>query len=186
MKKLTIYEICACALITAIMCILSPVAIPIGPVPVTLGLFVVYLAVFILGCRGAVVSTILYILMGMAGLPVFSGYTGGVAKIAGPTGGYLLGYVFVALIGGVAAEKSAYNLWIAGAALVLGTLVAYVFGTAWFMFVTKNALVYSLGVCVLPFIPFDIAKIVIASALGKAVRVALIRAHLLAGTQGNA
>jgi len=183
MKKLTIYEICLCALLTAILCILSPIAIPVGPVPVTLGLFVIYLSVFILGCRGTVISTLLYLLLGLVGLPVFSGFSGGFAKLAGPTGGYLIGYVFVALIGGMVADKSGFKLAISEAGLLVGTIVAYAFGTAWYMFITGNSLMASIMVCVLPFIPFDAAKIAVAAVLGRAVHVALAKANLLAAMQ---
>ena len=181
MKKMTVYEMCVCALFTALLCVLGPIAVPIGPVPVTLGLLVIYLSVYLLGCRGTVISTVLYLLLGMVGLPVFSGYSGGLAKLAGATGGYLIGFIFVALIGGFVAEKSAYNIWKTGAALVAGTLVAYGFGTAWFVIITQNSIVYALTVCVLPFIGFDAIKIVLATAFGKAVRVALTKAHLIPG-----
>ena len=179
MKKLSIYELCTCALFTALLCVLGPVSIPIGPVPVTLGLFVIYLSVYLMGYRDAVISTVVYLLLGMAGLPVFSGYTGGMGKLFGPTGGYLIGFVFVALIGGFFAEKTVFNVWKTGAALTVGTLVAYAFGTVWFVIVTSNSFIYSLGVCVLPFIPFDFLKIVAATVLGKATRAALIKAHLI-------
>ena len=179
MKKSSIYETCVCALFAAILCILSPLAIPVGPVPVTLGLFVIYLSIYLLKCREVMLSTVLYLLIGLAGLPVFSGFSGGAAKLVGPTGGYLIGYIFVALIGGFIADKSAHKLIITELGLVLGTLVAYVFGTAWYMFITENTLTAALGVCVLPFIPFDIIKIVIAALLGRTIRSALNKAHLL-------
>ena len=88
------------AVMTALLCILGPLVIPIGPVPLSLATFGILLAAYILGPVQGAGAVLLYIAMGAIGLPVFSGFQAGFAKIAGPTGGYLLGYFFLALIAG--------------------------------------------------------------------------------------
>ena len=175
----TLYQLTVCALMAALMCILGPMSIPIGPVPVSLTNLVIYLAVYLLGTRGSTISYVVYLLLGAVGLPVFSGYQGGLGKLAGPTGGYLAGFILMAIISGVFLEKSGCNTVITGLGMVLGTAVAYLFGTIWFVFEMQCELWYALTVCVFPFIPFDLGKIVIAAVLGQAIRSALVKSNLL-------
>lgn len=181
-KKSKLYHSICCALMAAIMCIFGPMSIPIGPIPISLTNLVIYFTIFLLGTKGAVISYIIYMLIGMAGLPVFSGYQGGLAKIAGPTGGYLVGFIFIALIGGLFMEKSNAHPFFTFFGMVFGTIVAYAFGTIWFVYLMKTTFQQALTVCVFPFIPFDLAKMVVATALGKAVRMALTKANLIETT----
>lgn len=90
------------ALMTAIICVIAPFAIiiPISPVPISLATFAIYLTIIILGWKDGVISVVLYVFLGFAGAPVFTGFTGGAAKILGPTGGYIIGYIFLAFIEG--------------------------------------------------------------------------------------
>ena len=178
-EKSTVYQLTTCALMAALMCILGPMAIPIGPVPVTLTNLVIYLAVYLLGLKGAAVSYVVYLLLGAVGLPVFSGFQGGLGKLAGPTGGYLVGFVLMVLICGFALERFHARPVPTMIGMAAGTLVAYLFGTVWFVFQMQCAVWHALTICVLPFIPFDLAKIVIATGLGKAIRAALVKGHLL-------
>lgn len=178
-KKSTVYQLTTCALMAALMCILGPNSIPIGPVPVSLTNLVIYLAVYLLGTKGSTISYIVYLFLGMVGLPVFSGYEGGFGKLAGPTGGYLIGFILMAIVCGIFMEKSHANVWITSLGMVLGTIVAYLFGTVWFIHQLDYTWGQALAVCVWPFIPFDLIKIVIAGILGKSIRHALSKAHLL-------
>lgn len=178
-KRFTIYQLATCALMAALMCVLGPMSIPIGPIPVSLTNFVIYLAVYLLGMKGATVSYLIYLLIGAAGMGVFSGYEGGIGKLAGPTGGYLIGFILMVIICGFVMEKSHSNTIITIIGMIVATLVAYLFGTVWFVFQMQCDVWYALTVCVFPFIPFDIAKILIATALGKALRKVLIKSHLL-------
>lgn len=180
-SKQHLYFLCSCALMTALLCILAPLSIPIGPVPVSLAILAVCLDTYILGMKGALISVLVYLLLGAAGLPVLAGFTGGLAKLAGPTGGYLAGYLLTAAIGGRAAEKSRRRLLPTALGLAAGVLAAYFAGTLWFVHVTGSELGYALSVCVLPFIPFDLAKIAAAVLIGAPVRSALLRAGLLEG-----
>lgn len=179
MKKNQLYQMTTCAIMAALMCVLGPMSVPIGPVPVTLTNLVLYLSVFLLGTKGATVSYLVYLLLGAVGLPVFSGYQGGLAKLAGPTGGYLVGFILMTIIGGLFMQFSKVNPIITGLGMALGTAVTYLFGTIWFVNLMKCEFGYALGVCVFPFIPFDLGKIVIACVLGTAVRAALSKANLL-------
>ena len=106
-RKMTTAHMTVTALMTAITCILGPLSlpIPISPVPVSLTNLVIYFMAYVLGAKLSVISYMVYLLLGMAGLPVFSGFSGGLAKLAGPTGGYLIGFIFLAAIAGFCVEK---------------------------------------------------------------------------------
>ena len=109
---------------------------------------------------------LLVMLLGAVGIPVFAGFMGGPAVLLGKTGGYVIGYIFIALATALAVERSG-KLPVIGAAMLAGLLVCYGFGTAWFMAVTGADLVSALGWCVLPFIVPDVCKGVLACVLGR-------------------
>ena len=138
-----------------------------------------YVTVYLLGAKKGCISYLIYMLLGVVGLPVFSGYTGGIAKLAGPTGGYLVGFILLALISGIVLEKTNRNIVWSFVGMVAGTAIAYLFGTVWFVIQAQCTVGYALSVCVMPFIPFDLLKMVIAIALGKVVFIALKRSSLL-------
>ena len=101
-KKMSTRQMTIIALMTAVTCILGPLAIPLpfSPVPISFTNLAIYFSIFVLGTYSATVSYLVYLLIGMVGLPVFSGFAGGFGKMAGPTGGYLVGFIFMALIAG--------------------------------------------------------------------------------------
>ena len=101
---LTTAQMTVAALMTAVMCILGPMALPlpVSPVPISLTNLVLYFMIYILGTKLSLISLGIYLLLGAVGLPVFSGFAGGLGKLAGPTGGYLLGFVFMTIISGFA------------------------------------------------------------------------------------
>lgn len=173
-------RITTCALMTALLCILAPLSVPIGPVPISLTNLVLYLSLFVMGTWDSLISCAIYLLLGAVGLPVFSGYSGGLAKLAGPTGGYLVGFLFMIVIAGPIMEKFERKIVPTFLGMVVGTAVEYALGTAWFVFQADATWAYALSVCVYPFIPFDLGKMVIGISLGKAVRYGLVRSHLLA------
>ena len=179
MKKATIFQLSLSAVMTALVCVLGPVSFPIGPVPVSLTILPLLLTAWLLGTKGALVTTALYLLLGAFGLPVFSGYQGGFHKLAGPTGGYLVGFLLMVLIAGLFMKLFKEKLVFSLLGCVLGILAAYALGTAWFMIQMQCDLPYALTVCVLPFIPFDLAKTAIAAAVGIPVKKALKKAALL-------
>ena len=150
------------ALFSAIICILAPFSFNVGVIPITLGTFAVYLAGALLGSKKGVIAVAVYILLGAVGLPVFSGFNGGFGVLLGMTGGYIIGYIPMALLTGLFAEKRKKLLPVG---MVLGTLACYVFGTAWFVISTGSALVPALELCVLPFLIGDAIKMIAVSAI---------------------
>ena len=186
-KKLTTYQLTLTAVMAAVICVLGPIsmAIPISPVPISLASMAVYLAVTVLGMKLGTLSCLIYLLLGLVGLPVFSGGSAGAAKLFGPTGGYLVGYLFLALIAGAFVGRYTENKWksIAFAALgmVLRTMVLYALGTAWLAYSAGMDFQAALWAGVIPFIPGDLVKMVIAVLLGSAVRGRLLRAGILEG-----
>lgn len=178
-KKLTTYQMAVTALMAAVMCVLGPLTVPIGAVPISLANFVICLTVWLLGPKFGTLSVAVYLCIGLIGVPVFSGYGAGLAKLAGPTGGYLVGYLLLALIGGLFIEKSNGNPVVSGIGLVLGDAACYVLGTAWFVFQMQCELGYALSVCVYPFIALDLAKIVVSCVVGALLRKRLVQAGVL-------
>lgn len=150
------------ALFAAIICIMAPFSLSVGVIPISLGTFAIYLAGGFLGGKKGIVAVCVYILLGAVGLPVFTGFTGGFAKLLGFTGGYIIGYIPLALITGIFAEK---NKALLPLGMILGTLACYAFGTAWFMISTGSELVPALLSCVVPFLVGDAIKIAAASAI---------------------
>ncbi len=171
LKSMVLTAVCA-----AVLCVLGPLSIPIGPVPVSLATFVICLMLYILGMKKSLAAVALYLLIGLAGLPVFSGFSGGPGKLLGPTGGYLIGYLLLALIGGWFVEKAGFGILLSVAGMILGTAVLYVLGTLWLAHAAGMSLKAALAAGVIPFIGVDLAKIVCAALLGPVLRKALARA----------
>ncbi len=165
---------------TAVMCILAPITIPVGPVPVSLATFVILLSVYILGMKRAMISVCLYLLIGLAGVPVFSGFSAGPAKLLGPTGGYLIGYIPMAAVTGLVTDKFFRKRIISAAGMILATIVLYALGTAWLAYSSKMAFTAALMAGVVPFIPLDLVKIVTAAIVGPVIRTRLESAGLVA------
>ena len=159
----------------ALLCIAGPFTIAIGPVPLSLATFAVYLAGAVLGWKRGTAAVVVYLLIGMTGVPVFSGFTGGFQKLAGVTGGYLVGYVICALVTGLGAgaPRQIRPAWILPACMVAGTAALYLLGTAWFMAQTGKALGAALSLCVIPFLPGDAVKIIAAVLISRPVRKAV-------------
>ena len=104
-KRGRVYPLAAAAVVAAVLCVVGPWSIPIGPVPLSLATLIISLGVYVLGAKLAAASVLVYLLLGAVGLPVFSNYGAGLAKVAGPTGGYLVGYLALALVGGWFVER---------------------------------------------------------------------------------
>lgn len=174
-SRQSILDMVYTAMFTAIICVCSIISINIGTVPITLQTFAVCVSAAMLGWKRGTISIILYILLGAAGLPVFAGFSGGIGILTGATGGYIIGFIFTALIVGICADKFDRKLVPLIISMVVGIAVCYALGTPWFMFVTNMDLKISLGYCVIPFLPFDAIKIVLATVivnrLSKAVKI---------------
>ena len=163
------------AVMAALICAAGPLTIAVGPVPLSLATFAVYMAGAILGKKRGMIATGLYLLIGTVGVPVFSGFSGGFQKLAGVTGGYLVGYLACAFFAGLGAEyaEKEGRKWILPAMTVLGTAILYIIGTAWFMIQTGNGPGTALGLCVLPFLPGDALKIAAVTIIAPTVKRAI-------------
>ena len=164
------------ALMTAVMCVLSPFSIPVGVIPISLSTFGLYLAVQILGGKKATIVCLMYLLIGFVGLPVFSGFTGGPAKLFGPTGGYLIGYLLLTVVAGFFVDKCPKKRKWCLLGLVLGTVACYGVGTMWLAVQTGLDFRRALMVGVVPFLFGDAVKIVASVWMGEVIRKAIISA----------
>lgn len=169
-----IREMTLAAVAAAIICICAPWKIPVGPIPITLATFAVYFVSAVLGWRRGTVATAVYVMLGTVGLPVFSGFMGGIHIVTGVTGGYIIGYIPLALITGLFSGAKRHWLMMP-LGMILGTAALYVFGTAWYCIAAKSAVLPAVSMCVLPFIPLDLVKIVAATLLAAGVKPAIGR-----------
>lgn len=169
------------AIFAALICVAAPYAIPMpGLVPISLGTFAIYLTGAMLGGKRGTVAVCVYILLGAIGLPVFTGFAGGFAKLLGPTGGYIVGYVPLVLLTGIFSDMQSKKHWTMPVGMVIGTAVMYAFSTAWFMIMNGSPLGTALMNCVVPFLIGDTIKIVLATVIAVP-----LRSRLNAIMQGN-
>jgi len=168
-------------LMTAILCILAPLSLPLplSPVPVSFGNMAVCFVVAVLGAKRGFLSVFLYILLGLAGLPIFSGFSGGIGKLLGPTGGYLIGYLFLALLFGFFVEHFHNRVVTNICGAVIGMILLYLFGTLWLAFQLNMDFISALWAGAIPYIPIDIIKITLAIILGSKLRKHLFQAQLI-------
>ena len=179
-RRGTVYSMAMVGVMAAVISVVAPWGIPIEPVPLSLCTFAIYLSVFVLDWRQSATATLVYVLLGSMGVPVFSGFVGGLSKVMGPTGGYIIGYVPMALVAGIIVCRFPKSRIMQLAGLVLGTAVLYALGTAWFCFQAGQSLGAALGLCVIPFIPGDMVKIVVALGVGPVIRSRLEKAGVYA------
>ena len=177
LRRSKTYRMSMTALMAAVICVLAPVSIPIGLVPISDTNLGIYLSLYLVGWKWGSVSYLVYMLIGMVGVPVFSGFTGGLAKLAGATGGYIVGFLPMAVIAGLVIDRYR-NRGIQLAGMIAGTAVCYALGTVWFCFVMTSTPIAALSACVFPFIPVDIVKMVISMTVGPLIRRRLVQAGL--------
>lgn len=174
--KLTPKDITQIGMFTALTAIGAFITIPAGPVPITLQSFFVLLSGIILGSRKAVFSQIAYVLLGLFGLPIFSGFSGGIQHMMKPSFGFLIGYIASAYCVGKIAEKEKASLGNLIMAVFAGTVVLYTVGLPYMYYIlnimlTKNLnLMQVLNMGMFMFIPGDTLKTVIAVFIGKKLR----------------
>lgn len=173
-EKMKTLDLVYIAIGAAIITVCSWISIPLT-VPFTLQTFAIFAALLILGGYRGTIAIIVYVLMGAVGLPVFSGFSGGLTKLLGNTGGYIVGFIFMGLIYSVMTGFFGEKLYVEIAALVIGLVVCYAFGTAWFMYVYAKStgavgIMSVLSWCVFPFIIPDIVKMAVAFVISGRVR----------------
>ena len=167
------------AAMAAVICVLGPLSIPlpISPVPISFTNLAIYFIVYVLDWRRATAAYGIYLLLGFAGLPVFSAFTGGPGKLLGPTGGYLIGFIFMVMVCGYFTGRfGSRAMHLLG--MVLGTAVAYLFGTVWLGYEAGYTFTQALALGVLPYLPGDLIKMAAACAVGPQLRARLAKAGL--------
>ena len=182
-KGLSTTDLAYIAICSVLIIICSWISIPTA-VPFTMQTFAVFCSLNLLGGKKGTIAVIVYLLIGAIGVPVFSGFKSGYAILIGPTGGYMLGFIFMGLIFIAGEILGKGKLKIRIAAMVIGLIVCYAFGTAWFMVVyTNNTGAIGLGTaltwCVIPFIVPDICKMILAIFLSEKLRKELRRGGLM-------
>ena len=173
-KQFSTLDLVCTAIFAALMAVCSWISIP-TLVPFTLQTFAVFLTLQMIGGRRGFFAILVYILLGAVGVPVFAEFTSGPSILFGSTGGYLIGFLFTALLYWGATNLLGEKLYIQILSLVLGMLVCYAFGTAWFMIVYTYdngavGLWTALSWCVLPFLLPDAAKLAASVALTAALK----------------
>ena len=171
--KTGIRKIVYTALLAALICALAPLSFPVGPIPITLGTFAIYISSSAINKKYGLAAVAVYILLGAFGVPVFSGFTGGIQKLVGITGGYIIGYLPMALIIGILCDKFPDKKYIYPLSYIIGTIALYLFGTAWYIIQTKASVAGAVGACVLPFLPGDLIKTAVASVCSFKLRAIL-------------
>lgn len=178
-RKISVREIVLCGMFAAVTAVLSQISVPIGPVPISCSWIAVFLTGLLLPMRAAVLSQMVYLLLGAVGVPVFAGFQSGVARLAGPTGGYLLAYPIMVFI--IAAMMKIYDkkvsskktllraLFLVGT-LTLSAVVCYTCGTVWFTVFSGSSFGKALSLTVLPFLAGDTAKIALCTVLVLSAR----------------
>ncbi len=174
-NKIRTIDIVYIGIFAALIAICSWISIPLT-VPITLQTMGVCLTTGLLGTKRGTLSVVIYILLGLIGLPVFSGFKGGVGVLFGVTGGYIVGFIFTALIVGIFSKLFKYKTWALFVSMVLGIVICYFFGTVWFLLLYNKSNVDTmsisavLSVCVTPFIGFDIIKIILSVIICKKLK----------------
>ena len=162
-----------CSMFACIVALLAQIRIDLpGLVPITLQTLGIYIIACCLTPKLAIIATIVYVLMGSIGLPIFTGFRGGLSSLVGPTGGYIFSFPITSLIISfiINNQNSVIRKIIA---MAIGTAVCYLIGTIWFIYVTNNTFITALTICVIPFIPGDIIKIAVASTLSTKIKARL-------------
>ena len=174
--KFRVKDLTYIAVFTALLAVCAWIAIP-TPVQIdfTLQTMGVFLAVGVLGGKRGTLSILAYLLLGLVGAPVFAGFSGGAGALLTPSGGYLVGFLFSGLLMWGMEKTLGKKNWILSLSMVLGLIVCYAFGTAWFMVVDPMGgesvgMWTALSWCVIPYLPFDAMKIALALLVSVRLR----------------
>ena len=183
--KTPVRDLCFVGIFTAIIAALSQLSIPMPyGVPMTMQTFAIMFAGIVLGAKRGALSALVYVLIGAIGAPVFAGFAGGMGIVLGMTGGFILSFPLVALFAGMGEGRKKLIWFVMG--LCAGVIINYICGMLWFSFVMASDLKIAFTACVLPFIPTDIVKLVLAAVIGRRVKGALLKAGLLSPHQAKA
>lgn len=178
-KTVSVKQLTMTALAAVLICVCSWITVP-AVIPFTLQTFAVFFVLLVLGGRDGTLAILLFILLGAAGLPVFSGFRGGIGHLLGPTGGYIGGFLLTGLIYWLLSHLDTRHHAVKYIALLLGLFFCYGAGTAWFAMVYANEgksmrLMAILSTCVFPYVIPDMIKLVMAAVIAERVKKALKR-----------
>ena len=178
-----IKEISLIALFVTIITICSWINIP-TVVPFTMQTFAVFTAAGVLGIKNGVTAIIVYCLLGAAGLPVFSGFRGGITFLFGTTGGYIIGFIFSVAIIGIITKIFGRKNFVLAISMIIGMILCYGIGTAWFILVYTNnqgtvGMMSALSICVFPYVIPDIIKIALAILATNRINKYLATSHFI-------
>ena len=198
-KRLSTRDVCHIAIFTAIIAVVSQINIPMpAGVPMTLQTFIIPLAGLVLGTKRGTIATVVYVLLGAVGVPVFTGFQGGIGVVLGVTGGFIVSFPLLAAAAGIGmkaalarrggtADDGVNSLRMGRfgfyrpihVGLIAGAVLNYLVGMLWFSVVTKTTLSGAFTMVVLPFLITTVIKIAIAAWLGPKLRIILVKAGVL-------
>ena len=174
MNRFSVRQLVLAAAFAALTAVCSWISVPVFTVPFTLQTFGVELALFCLGGRTGFLSVSVYLLLGVAGVPVFSGFNGGAGYLLGPTGGYILGFLATALVWMLLESRFSGNRGLRLGGMLIALAACYAIGTGWFYYfygrVHDMSVGRVLGICVVPFLIPDGAKLILAELVSERVR----------------
>ncbi len=172
-KKTTLRELSQISMMAALIAIFSQIIIPMPyGVPMTLQTLIIPLVGILLGAKNGTLATVIYILLGMIGLPVFANFGSGFTALFGPTGGFILSFPILAYFAGISYNKNRFYFLFM---LIISVLINYVVGVIYFSIITDNSILLSITYCVTPFIPTTIIKIIFIFLFGNTLRATLLK-----------
>lgn len=175
MSKVNIHQMTLISLFAALTAVGAFISIPIYPVPLSLQTLFTLLAAMTLGSVMGASSQIIYVMLGVIGLPVFSGFKAGIGILFGPTGGFLFGFIISAYVIGkmieLKKEKNIFYYFLAG---IIGTIILYIIGITQLSLVTGIGIKKAIAVGMLPFLPGDILKIIAASFVARKFKMIML------------
>ena len=171
----TTKTLCYAAVAVALLSVCSWISIPIGALPITLQSLALFTIVGLLGAKRTFFAVLAYLLLGLIGVPVFAGFTGGMGKLFTPAGGYLVSFLIVAPFTAFACEKVRGGLWKNTVIMAIGMLVCYLIATIWLLVLSsiQNAPIGFIGavsLLILPYAPFDLVKVFFAAYLTEKLK----------------
>ncbi len=156
------------SMMSALIAVISQLSIPMPyGVPMTLQSLIIPLVGVMLGAKNGTISTIIYIFLGLVGLPVFANFGSGLTAILGPTGGFILTFPIMAYFAGISYDKSKIFFMLM---LLFSAFINYAVGTFYFSIVTNTDILLSISYCVIPFIPTTIIKTLIILFFAKPIK----------------
>lgn len=169
--KLSLKDLIVCGIFAAVIAVLAQIsiALPFSPIPFTMQVFGVCLVATILGAKKGFVTLMVYILLGAIGIPVFAAYSSGPTVLFGKTGGFILAFPLMVFVIGYISEKYKKIHYVMGA-MIVSLILCYGIGTVYFSFITKIPVQKAIVFTVIPYVPLDLVKVIMASLIGVQVR----------------